>query len=104
MSSQSTLLSSGSNDEENTFHSSSNNNEENGCLESKGLRVEGKIYGKTDFGYLVYFKVGSDVCNGVIYRPKEQAPSRNAIGKQPLPPKVGVKVYKKYAKKDKERH
>ncbi|KAK6773039.1 hypothetical protein RDI58_028277 [Solanum bulbocastanum] len=48
-------------------------------LESKGLQVEGTIYGKTDSGYLVCVKVGSELCNGVIYHPKEQASSCNAI-------------------------
>ncbi|KAK6784344.1 hypothetical protein RDI58_017799 [Solanum bulbocastanum] len=44
------------------------------------------IYGKLDSSYLVFVKVGSQVLNGVIIHPKEQALSCNGIVLDNLPP------------------
>lgn len=55
------------------------------------FNVEGTIYGKFESGYLVSVQVGSEVLNGVLYHPEEQAPSSNAI----VPKKRGRRSTKK---------
>ncbi|KAF5180517.1 High mobility group b protein [Thalictrum thalictroides] len=36
---------------------------------SKHFTVEGKIYGKVEYGYLVTVKIGSEILHGVLYHP-----------------------------------
>ncbi|MCD7458416.1 hypothetical protein HAX54_038104 [Datura stramonium] len=42
------------------------------------FQAEGTIDGKFDCGYFVSIKMGSEVLNGVLYQPNQQAPSSSS--------------------------